>query len=310
MPCRGRFGFATVSAQRALLARHPNALLHVHDYKSALNAWLARGRRRVPIIATSHGQFSSTPSLQLYHRLELSLMRRFERVCIVAADMRPLLMRAGVAASKIVLVENGIDTRRFTAHVPPLARDALGIAADAIVFGAAMRLTEQKNPLQLIDALAQLVATLPRAVLAIAGDGELRDAVIARARELGVERRLHLLGALNDLERVFATIDVFVLPSRYEGLPLALLEAMAAERPIAATAAGEGREVLDGTGYAPVASGDAGALADAMCAAAQRRVPTAALRARVVERYSLERMADDYAALYQDVWRSRERAAA
>jgi glycosyltransferase involved in cell wall biosynthesis len=311
LPCRGRFDFATVNALRGLLARHPNALLHVHDYKSALNAWLARGRRNVPIVATSHGQFSSTLSLQLYHRLELSLMRRFERVCIVAEEMRPLLMRKGVAAARIVLIPNGIDTRRFAPEVAPLERADFGIDADAIVFGAAMRLTEQKNPLGLIDAFARVAAALPRAVLAVVGDGELRDAVAARACERGVAGRVRLLGARGDLERFYTMIDVFVLPSLYEGLPLALLEAMAAQRPIVATAVGEVGDVLTGLGGALVPPGDAPALAGAMHAAAlQPPATTAALRARVVERNSVERMAGDYAALYDDVWKGRERVAA
>jgi glycosyltransferase involved in cell wall biosynthesis len=289
LPCQGRFDFATVSALRRVLAAQANPLLHVHDYKSALVAWLARGRRKLPIIATSLGQFSSTLSLHLYHRLELSLMRRFDRIGIVSADMRPILMRAGVAAARIVLVENGIDTRRFAPQARPFARADFGIAENATVFGAAMRLTEQKNPLQLVQAFAQLASRLPDAVLAIAGEGVLHDAVRDCAAAAGVGGRVHLLGALDALERFYAMLDVFVLPSRYEGLPLAL---------------------LDGLAVAPVPPGDVAALAAAMHRAATRPAPVQALRARVVERYSVQRMARDYAALYRDVWRSHERAAA
>ena len=311
LPCRGRFDFATVGALRAHLDRHPRALLHVHDYKSALVAWLARGRRPLPIVATSHGQFSSTLSLQLYHRLELSLMRRFERVCIVAADMRPVLERAGVPAANIVAIGNGIDTRRFAPGVAPLGREQFDIARDALVFGAAMRLTEQKDPLTLVAAFARVAARLPNAVLAIAGDGPLREQVRARAAAAGIGDRLRLLGARDELERFYAMIDVFVLPSRYEGLPLALLEAMAAQRPVVATRVGEVGDVLAGLAPAPVAPGDAGALAGAMYVAATQPPQTAPLRRRVEERYSLARMADAYAALYRDIWsRRRERLAA
>lgn len=310
LPCKGRFDFATVGALRRIASAQRHALLHVHDYKSALNAWLARGRRRLPIVATSHGQFSSTVSLQLYHRIELSLMRRFDRVCIVASDMRAVLLRAGVAAGNIALIGNGIDTRRFVPDAPPLARAQFGIAADALVFGAAMRLTEQKNPLQLVSAFAQVAASVPRAVLAIAGDGALHEAVLARAAACGVADRVRLLGARDDLERFYTMLDVFVLPSRYEGLPLALLEAMAAQRPIVATAVGDVGAVLDGLPYAPVAPDDTAALAAAMQAAATRPAPVELLRRRVEERYSLERMADDYAALYRDLWSRRERVAA
>jgi len=310
LPCRGRFDFATVAALRERLRTHPKPLLHVHDYKSALTAWLARGRAHVPIVATSHGQFSSTTWLHLYHLLELSMMRRFERVCIVSAEMRPLLSRAGVREANIVLIENGIDTRRFSPGAPPLARRDFDIDDGSFVFGAAMRLTEQKNPLGLIEAFARVAEATPRAMLVIAGDGPLREAVKVRAAELGLSNRLRLIGARDDLERFYTMLDAFVLPSLYEGLPLALLEAMAAGRPIVATDVGEVGAVLDGSEGTLVPPADCVALAGAMQRAMTRTQSGDALRARVVERYSVQRMADDYAAVYQDVWGRHARIAA
>lgn len=310
VPCRGRFDFAAVAALRALLRRHPRALLHVHDYKSALIAWLARGRADVPIIATSHGQFSSTTRLRFYHLLELSMMRRFERVCIVAAEMQPLLVRAGVRAANIRLIENGVDTRRFSTAAPPLARADFGIADDCFVFGSAMRLNEQKNPLGLIEAFARVAADEPRVALIIAGDGPMRDAVKVRAAELHCSARVHLIGARDELERFYNMLDAFVLPSLYEGLPLALLEAMAAQRRIVATDVGQVAQVLDGTGTVPVPAADCVALARAMRAAMSTAQDGAALRRRVQERYSVQRMADAYAGVYREVWGRHERAAA
>jgi len=310
LPCHGRFDFAAVHALRGLLAHDPDLLLHVHDYKSALYAWLARGRRRNPILATAHGQFSSTPSLHLYHRLERSLMRRFDRVCVVADDMRAPLARAGVDPARIVTVENGIDTNRFAPDVAPLPRRAFGIADGALVFGAAMRLTEQKNPLQLVDAFARVAAAQPHAVLAIAGDGALRDALRAHADALGVGARVHLLGACPAPERFYTMIDVFVLASLYEGLPLALLEAMAAGRRLAVTRVGQVGDVLAGLDVTPVAAGDPDALAAAMLAAAAHAGPSAPLRRRVEERYSVRRMARDYARLYRDARSTGERVVA
>jgi len=310
LPCRGRFDFATVVALRARLRRQPNTLLHVHDYKSALTAWLARGRRHVPIVATSHGQFSSTARLHLYHLLELSMMRRFDRVCIVSEEMRPLLIRAGVREANLRLIENGIDTHRFTPLAPPLTRADFGIDDDAFLFGCAMRLTEQKNPLGLIEAFARVAGGQRNCALAIAGDGPLRDAVKVRAAELGCSQRVHLIGVRDDLQRFYATLDAFVLPSLYEGLPLALLEAMAAGRRIVATAVGEVGSVLRGTDAAIVPPDDRNALTSAMRAAMDAPVPSAAQRQRVIDRYSVQRMASDYAQVYNDVWNRHARAAA
>jgi glycosyltransferase involved in cell wall biosynthesis len=304
VPCRGRFDFAAVQALRRAIATHADVVLHVHDYKSAVYAWFARGSRRVPIVATAHGQFSFTPSLALYHRVELRLMRRFDRVCTVAADMRPALERAGVPRANICLIENGIDTARFAPDATPLARADFGIADDAIVFGTAMRLTEQKNPLGLIAAFAQVATRLPQAVLVVAGAGALRDAMLARATELGVAARVRLVGNVAEAARFYTMLDVFVLPSLYEGLPLALLEAMAAQCRIVAARVGQIPQVLADLGVELVAPGEDAAFAQAMIAAAAERSSTEGLRQRVVERYSVARMAGEYAQVYEEA-RSR-----
>lgn len=307
VPCRGRFDFTTLRSLRDTLRRNPNAILHVHDYKSAFHAWLARGRRRMPIVSTSHGHFPTTANLRMYNRLELALMRRFEHVCVVSKDMLPILARAGIDDKKTQLIENGIDTQRFNAQTPPLARSEFGIADDAVVFGSAMRLTEQKNPLGLIDAFAKAAERLPNAALVIAGDGPLRDAVTEHARERSVADRVHLIGARNDLERFYPMLDIFVLPSHYEGLPLALLEAMACERGIVATAVGQVPAVLEGTHAAVVTPGDMQSFASAMYDAI-RQPRRDALRARVVERYSVTNMTQHYASAYHKIWSEHVRA--
>src|SRR6185437_9838297 len=154
LPCRGRFDFATLRALRRVLGQHPNAMLHVHGYKSAFYAWLARRAGEPSIVATLHGHFADTPSMRIYQALELWLMRGFDRVCMVAAEMQPMLARAGVAGQNISLIENGVDTTRFRPDVAPLERADCGIPEDAFVFGSAMRLSEQKHPLGLLDASA------------------------------------------------------------------------------------------------------------------------------------------------------------
>ncbi len=310
IPCRGRFDFATLAALREALTESPRAILHVHDYKSAVHAWLARGRRKNPIIATMHGQFASTPALRFYHHLELVLMVRFERVCIVADAMRANLVQTGTRAQNIRLIENGIDTARFAPTAVAIPRWEFGIEPGAVVFGSAMRLTEQKNPLGLIEAFAQVVAQMPQAVLVVAGGGHLREPALRRAGELGIADRVRFVGSRKSLESFYRMLDVFVLPSLYEGLPLALLEAMAMQCRIVATCVGEVANVLAGLDVQLVAAGDPAALAQAMLDTGRCPQPTHALRERVVERYSVERMAAAYAAVYREFEANHERAAA
>ncbi|MFT3790724.1 MAG: glycosyltransferase [Rudaea sp.] len=309
LPCRGRFDLATVRALRRTLRAAPDAIVHVHDYKSALYTFLARSSSAHRIVATSHGHFATSLKLRTYQRLEIQLMRRFDEVCIVSESMRPLLRRAGIADTRIQLIENGIDTRRFSPDARPWPRDEIPLPADAFVFGAAMRLTEQKNPLGLVDAFTRVVEALPNSHLLIAGAGELRAPVLAQIEKHGLSAHVHLLGARDDLERFYSLLDVFVLPSWYEGLPLALLEAMACAKPVVATAVGQVPAVLRDLPVEMVAPGDTAALAQAMLTAVGNR-DGALLRERVLSQYSVKSMAAAYAGVYRTIGGRHGRAAA
>jgi glycosyltransferase involved in cell wall biosynthesis len=309
VPCRGRFDFATIKTLREAMLQSPEAVVHVHDYKSALHVWLARVKLRRPIVATLHGRTATNLVLRLYESLETWLMRGFDRICIVSESMRRPLVEAGIAPGRISLIENGIDTERFAPDVLPWSRADMNIPHDAIVFGSAIRLSEEKNPQGLLEAFATVVQELPQAVLVIAGDGHLRETLIARVNELGVNERVRLVGARNDLEHFYSMLDVFVLPSRTEGLPLALLEAMATSKPIVATAVGHVPTVLADLRAEVVAPNDGEALAKAMVLAAQQ-MHHAGLRQRVTERYSVAHMAQSYAHIYRTFGVARGLAAA
>ncbi|WIG56991.1 MAG: hypothetical protein OJF61_002779 [Rhodanobacteraceae bacterium] len=303
LPCSGRLDHATTRALRAQLQQRAHTLLHVHGYKGAFYA--LRARRAfpgVPIVSTLHGWVTNTRALWLYRLLELWMLRRIQRVCIVSESMRQPLVEAGVPGERIILVENGIDTTRFRADVPGLSRDELGIPHDAFVFGGVMRLSPEKNPLGLLDAFTQVARDVPNAWLVLAGDGPQRGECEKSLHESGLGTRVRLLGARSDPERIYPLFDCFVMPSLSEGLPLALLEAMACERQVVATGVGQVAAVLDSLDAQVVAAGNTDALAKAMRGALSRCMPATQLRQRVEERYSVVRMAHDYA----DVYRSLE----
>jgi glycosyltransferase involved in cell wall biosynthesis len=302
VPCRGRFDPATVRALRSAVARHPGAMVHVHGYKAAFYALLARGGRAEPsIVATLHGWVTTTHALRLYRWLELRLLRRFQCICIVSETMRATLNRAGVDDARIRLIENGIDTRRFRPDVTPLLRRDFGIPDRAFLFGCVMRLSPEKNPLGLLKAFALMASAAPHAWLAIAGDGPQRPDIEQQARDLGIAGRLRLIGERIDMDRFYPMLDCFVLPSLTEGLPLSLLEAMASARAVIASDVGQVATVLDGLPARVVPAGEVAALASAMQEAVDYPQPSRALRERVEARYSVARMARDHAALYREI---------
>ncbi|MEI7445852.1 MAG: glycosyltransferase [Burkholderiales bacterium] len=165
-----------------------------------------------------------------------------------------------------------------------------------------MRLVDVKDPLGLLSALAG--SDRPDLTLAIAGDGPLRPALEARAAEPDLRGRVHLLGVRDDLEDVYPAFDAFVLSSRSEGLPMALLEAMACGLPAIATAVGRVPEVLAGLPAGAgtlVPPGDAAALAAALAAFEVPDGVADAVRTRVLERFSSAALARAYADVYRDL---------
>ena len=305
IPCRGRLDWKTVAALRERISGAPHSLLHVHGYKSAFYGWLARRAGVPPIVATLHGPISTSMRLRLYSQIEAWLLRRFDKVCVVSTRMQGELAAAGISADRIALIENGVDTERFRPDVPSLPRADHGIPADAFLFGAAMRLSEEKNPLGLLEAFALVAQRAPAAWLAIAGDGPLRTGIAAHAERLGIANRLCLMGVRDDLERFYTMLDCFVLPSHYEGSPLALLEAMAAARTVVSTDVGQVSAVLSGLPARLVPAGDVPALASAMQASMDAgRCSWPDLRQRVCERHSTLRMSQAYAEIYRGLWRS------
>jgi len=167
------------------------------------------------------------------------------------------------------------------------------------VFGGVMRLSPEKNPTGLLDAFSRICVEAPQAWLVLAGDGPQRGEIERRLQGQRLAERVRLLGARNDPERIYPLFDCFVLPSLSEGLPLALLEAMACARPVIASAVGQVGSVLGGLEATLVPPGDVGALAGALRAALAVRSPAPALRRRVEARYSVARMAHEYADVYR-----------
>ena len=310
------------AARRGLaerLHRGDIAALHGHDPKSD---WvIARARRdtkaanpgvsgagSLRCLATLHLYTRATLPLGLYRRLDLALVRRFDGVVAVTAALAAEL--AGRAPCRVIA--NGIDGERLrtraAAELPALRRDLAGLGAVGAspVLVAAGRLTRQKGFDLLLAALPLVLAGHPGLLLCIAGDGPERAALAAQARQLRLGDRVRFLGERADLAALFAAADGFVLPSRSEGSPYVLLEAMALGLPVVATAVGDVAETLGGgTEALLVPPGDSAALGEAILRLLRspEEARGRAERAREVAngRRSAERMADATAAFYAEV---------
>ncbi|HEX6535558.1 MAG TPA: glycosyltransferase [Gemmatimonadaceae bacterium] len=293
------------AAVRELCERLRPDVVHTHGYRADVgDAGIAR-RAGCATVTTVHGFTGGDAKNRLYEWLQVEAFKRFDAVVSVSSAITERLAARGVDPGLIRTIPNAFDPDR-----PRLARDAarreLGLAPDAgFVVGWVGRLSHEKGADVLLDALALVPGEGAPARAVIVGDGPEREALVERARLLGIAERVHWLGTIPDAARVFTGFDVFALSSRTEGIPIVLLEAMAARVPVVAARVGGVPDVVSGREALLVSAEDPGGLAAAL--AAVRDEPSAALeraadaRERLEREFSIAPWLARYEALYREV---------
>ncbi|MCC7369000.1 MAG: glycosyltransferase [Chloroflexi bacterium] len=288
-----------------LLQRERPEIVHTFLIVASIYGRLAAIMAGVPVVlAAEQNIYERKP--KRHALLERALAARTYRVVACCAVVGQFYQRqVGVPAAKMAVIYNAVRFgRQPTVADRAPARAALGLPEDAIVLGTLGRLTEQKGQRTLLQAVARLAPSHPKLVAFLAGVGPLRDELEAEAERLGIGERVRFLGMRRDRDTLYAAMDIFVLPSQWEGLSLALVEAMGTGRAVVATSVGGNPEVVgDGrTGLlVPAASVDALADAlDGLAASEHRRLALgAAAAAEARARFSIEQHARELAALYR-----------
>lgn len=290
------------------LARHLRALraevVHSHNQRAHLLATLATFITRVPVsLTTRHGNHVYARRRRDAWRRRL-LATRTDAVVAVSSSARDVAMSIdGIPPDKVVTIWNGTDLEA-PRHPRDVARRLLNIPDAAVAVGALGRLSPEKDFGLLIDAVEHARKTLGAIQAVVLGDGPLAEALRTQASARGLAESIRFLGYRPDATALLPAFDVFVQSSRSEGIPLALLEAMAADVPVVATRVGGTEDVVGGTGEAGilVRHGDPVALAEAIVRLVQEPATRAALaraaRERVVRDFSLADMVRRYEALY------------
>lgn len=307
---------------RALRRWRPD-IVHTHMAKAGSLGRLAalayngtRGAgRRARLIHTYHGHvfegYFGSPSTRIILFIERWLGKHTDALIAISPQVKKdLLETYGVAREEqLRLIPLGFDLDRLLAVSPKgreQARASFQIPAEAIVVTTVGRLTAIKQHTLFLEMADRLAKRSDRFLFLIVGDGELRTALETRATELGLGSRVRFLGWRGDLENVYGATDVFVLTSRNEGTPVALIEAMAAGVASVSTDVGGVRDVVTGPHLGSlVPFGDAAALADAVMLLADapgRRVDVGrAGRASVRERFHSSRLLEDIRTLYWEL---------
>jgi glycosyltransferase involved in cell wall biosynthesis len=268
------------------------------------------GIRRV--VHTYHGHvlrgYFGAATTAFYRAVEKRLARNTRVLIAVSAAVKDDLVAMGIApADRIRVVPLGLELEPLARALPRGSlRTEAGVAGGAPLVGIVGRLTAIKDIPTFLAAAAEIRARVSDARFAVVGDGELRGALEAEAARLGLSGAVHFHGWRYDMAEVYGDLDVAVNTSINEGTPVALIEAMAAGRPVVATRVGGTPDLLGGGERGVlVAPGDPGAIAAAVCdalaggPAVRQRVEAA--RAYVLAQHDVGRLVRDIDGLYREL---------
>jgi glycosyltransferase involved in cell wall biosynthesis len=308
IPQRSSYDPRLVARLRRVVGTVAPDVVVSHDYKADLLAAAALRGRGPAFVAVVHGYTAEDAKIRAFEAVDRRVLRRAHAVVAPSESVAAVLVAAGVEAARVRVVENGVAVERVAAAAAagrePLRREWRIAPGERVVL-ALGRTSPEKGQDVLLDAFASLPASAAAPLrLVVVGDGALRPALEARAAELGAGRVL-FAGWRDDPHACLGAADVFALPSRREGLPLALLEAMAAALPIVATDVGGVSQALDGGRCGVVVpAGRPDALAAALSSVLGDRALAstlvAAASARVRARYSVDRQTRALARVYAE----------
>jgi glycosyltransferase involved in cell wall biosynthesis len=301
----------------ALLRKSEYDIVHSHLFRADVFAALAvaqLGARKPLLVSTRHNddRFFLNPFIGILHYL---VSARQDLIIAISDHIARFTVSRGVRyPSRVRRVYHGLEplVTQALEREGQLIRGELGIGPADFLVGNVGRLALQKGQRHLIGAMPLLLERVPRAHAIIAGGGDLEDYLRDLSVDVGVADRVHVLGPRRDVPALMHAIDVFAMPSIWEGFGLVLLEAMAAGRPIVASRVATIPEVVvDGETGLLVPPGDPVALAEALAElahdAGRARQLGEAGRQRLRQRFSIEKMVGDTELLYRELVEERAR---
>lgn len=281
-------------------------IVHTHDLGPYLYGTVAAKLARVPVVIhTEHSYLTQNTQLL---KLSERVLSWFTNKIISDSDAvtRFLVDEEQINPRKITTILNGVDTDRFSKNgYNNKLKKSLGLPDDSKVIGTVGRLVEVKDQHSLITAFAAVRKKVESCHLIIVGDGPLKENLKQLASQLGVDDYVHFPGKRRDIPQILDAMDIFVLSSLSEGLSLSLLEAMAASKPVIATAVGGNIEIInsDEVGVLVPARNPI-ALAEKLIRLLSKQSAAYEMgkkaRQRVIEKFSLSAMTRAYQDVYEE----------
>jgi len=263
---RGRYDPLIIREIVFLVKKFKIDVLHTHEAKSDLLGYLSAKMTHTPIISTMHGWITNNRKEQIYTKVDKMVARFFDRVIVVNAHMREVLLKEGVPSRIISLLHNCIVKENYYRDQPRgYIRQSLGKEIRSPVIGTLGRLSLEKGHVDFVEAAADVLSRGHKAHFVIVGDGPEAAKIAGMISERGLGNRVTMTGYMRDPRKVLQDFDLMVLPSLTEGFPNVVLEALMMEVPVISTDVGGVPEIIrDGEEGVLIPPGDPGTMARAM----------------------------------------------
>ena len=296
---------------RRLLRQERVDLVHAHEFDANVQGAFVATLSSIPLVATVHGKNYFWEKLR--RRLAYRLVSHWATMVAVSDNLKEFIVKnIGISPDRIKVVYNGVDALPYCeASDVSLCRRELGIPQGDHIVGVVGNLYPVKGHQYFIEGIPAVLQTCPNTSFLFAGRGELETQLKEQVHRLGLDKRVHFLGLRQDIPRILALLDVFVLPSLSEGLSMAILEAMIAGKPVVATKVGGNPElVVEGeTGFL-VPPRDSHALASRVATLLTNKQQAVQFaeqgRRRAEGQFSLATMVRAYQLLYEQCLQSKQ----
>jgi glycosyltransferase involved in cell wall biosynthesis len=246
VPCRGRIDLATVGEVTRILRDNQIDILHCHEDKSIVYGIVAAKLRHVASVVTLHSWIFPSRLEKIYEPLIGVLIRFFDRIAVVSNEFEANLEKFRIRKRVVRFIPNGID--------PPPAplsqaekRDVkkrLNTTAEELIIAMVGRLETGKGHREFLDAAALLLKRHRNLAFLVVGDGSLAPDLRRHAASLGLSGKVVFTGYVKEMNKLYAIIDICVLPSMKEGMPMVILEAMGHGISVVATRVGELKHII------------------------------------------------------------------
>jgi glycosyltransferase involved in cell wall biosynthesis len=306
------FNFTIWKKVKQLLIEEEIDMVHAHGTRALSNVFWAAKKLGLPLIYTIHGwSFHLDQPFPVRKARELSekflTNQTHTNICVSKSNQHDGIERFNMKNSKVIY--NAIDLQKFNPDRKlNNYRKEFGIPDGHVVFGYIVRFTPQKDPVTLLKAFKEVLNEFDQVTLLAVGDGELKKQSIELCHQLKMEEHVKFIPFRTDIPDILNTIDIYCLPSLWEGFPIGILEAMAMKKPVIASAVDGTRELIEDqeTGIL-VPHSNFGTLAKAMVSLLKtpqhaRQIGQNAFN-YVTQHFGIEQLAENVAQTYFEAYR-------